>query len=87
VDAKVTQFAYLSRNGKKRVDYLFSFFKACGNAYSPKSKSDIALNLARSSVERMIDMVSNVGSKDPIVGAIAKQVAHRHGSMGEPMNK
>jgi hypothetical protein len=55
--------------------------------YSPKSQSDIALNLARSSVKRMIDMVCNVGSKDPVVGAIAEQVTHRHGSMREAMNK
>ena len=32
-------------------------------------------------------MVSNVGSKNPIVGAIAKQVTYWHGRMRETMNK
>lgn len=35
----------------------------------------------------MIDVVSNVGSKEPIIAAIAEQVANGHGSVRETMDE
>ena len=35
----------------------------------------------------MIDMVSHVGSKTPIIGAVLEEIEKWHSTVGEPMHK
>lgn len=57
------------------------------NAYSPEPKSDVSLHLARGSVKRMVNVVSHVGSKEPVVAAVPEQVTQRHGGVREAMDE
>lgn len=55
--------------------------------YRPESKCNVGLHFARSRVKWVIDVVSNVGSKEPVIAAIAEQVANGHGSVRETMDE
>ena len=35
----------------------------------------------------MIDMVSHISSKAPVIGTVLEEVEEWHGAMGEPMHK
>lgn len=55
--------------------------------YSPATKRNICLHLARSCIEWMINVVCNIGSKEPIVATISEQVANWHCSVRETVDK
>ena len=81
----------ISRFQLRKDDIWIVTFPKCGINrilfYRPESKCNIGLHFTRSRVEWMIDVVSNVGSKEPVIAAIAEQVANGHGSVRETMNE
>ena len=85
VNAKVSQFANLNKKWTILVEQIKNINRIL--FYRPESKCNIGLHFTRSRVEWMIDVVSNVGSKEPVIAAIAEQVANGHGSVRETMNE
>ena len=57
------------------------------NTYGPKAQRDVALHLTGRSIERMIDVISYIGSKDPVVSAIAEKISNWHGGVRKTMHK
>lgn len=71
------------QSGIKRVSYEANERETHG----PATECDVALQGARCGVERMIHVIGDVASKQPVVGAVTEQVADWHGGVRESMDE